>query len=253
MFVTERTTGDPLALIPSCGSGARSAPLHAGRRRDDDGRSAVAQRRPARFYAIVVSVFAALALLLAASGIYGLLSYTVAQRRGEIGICMAVGARRGDILRLMVSQGAILVAAGVVVALAAAAVSSRAYGIATDDRRTFVAVPLLLVAVALAACWIPARRVTRVDPMEVLRSSRDPWDASDARTGHEAGRRRSAGPWLGRTGASARRSAKRPSSPGPTERRGSGSARGRYGAGRRLPADVLAGTPRGHSLRHSLH
>ena len=112
--------------------------------------------------------------LLAASGLYVLLSYTVAQRRGEIGIRMALGARRGDILGLVVRQGAVLVTAGAAVGLAGAAASSRLlesflYGVATDDRLTFVGAPLALAAVALVACWLPARRATRVDPMEVLR------------------------------------------------------------------------------------
>ena len=89
-------------------------------------------------------------------------------------MCMALGARRGDILGLVIRQGALLVVAGAVVGLGAAAASSRVlesflYGVTTDDRLTFVAAPLVLVAVALVACWLPARRATRVDPMEVLR------------------------------------------------------------------------------------
>ena len=175
MFVTVRTTGDPLALVPFLEEAVAEA--HPRARLDDvmtmDGRLSLAVAQP-RFYAVLVGLFAALALLLAAAGIYGLLSYTVAQRRGEIGIRMALGARRGDILGLVVRQGAMLVAAGAVVGLAAAAASSRVlesflYGVATDDRLTFVAAPLVLVAVALVACWLPARRATRVDPMEVLR------------------------------------------------------------------------------------
>ena len=174
-FVTVRTTGNPLALIPFI----REAVVEAHPRAtiEDvmtmDGRLSLAVAQP-RFYAFLVGFFAALALLLAASGIYGLLSYTVAQRRGEIGIRMALGARRGDILGLVVRQGAMLVVAGAVVGLGAAAASSRVlesflYGVTTDDRLTFVAAPLVLVAVALVACWLPARRATRVDPMEVLR------------------------------------------------------------------------------------
>ena len=174
-FVSVRTTGNPLALIPFI----REAVVEAHPRAtiEDvmtmDGRLSLAVAQP-RFYAFLVGFFAALALLLAASGIYGLLSYTVAQRRGEIGIRMALGARRGDILGLVVRQGAMLVVAGAVVGLGAATASSRVlesflYGVTTDDRLTFVAAPLVLVAVALVACWLPARRATRVDPMEVLR------------------------------------------------------------------------------------
>ncbi len=174
-FVTARTTGDPLALIPFLEEAVVEA--HPRAKIDDvmtmDGRLSLAVVQP-RFYAVLVGAFAALALLLAASGLYGLLSYTVAQRRGEIGIRMALGARRGDVLGLVIRQGAMLVAAGTVAGLAAAAASSRVlesflYGVATDDRLTFVAAPLVLVAVALVACWLPARRATRVDPMQVLR------------------------------------------------------------------------------------
>ena len=174
-FVTVRTTGNPIGLIPFLEEAVVEA--HPRAELEDvmtmDARLSIAVAQP-RFYAVLVGFFAALAVLLAASGIYGLLSYTVAQRRGEIGIRMALGARRGDILGLVVRQGAVLVAAGAVVGLAGAAASSRVlesflYGVATDDRLTFVAAPLVLVAVALVACWLPARRATRVEPMEVLR------------------------------------------------------------------------------------
>ena len=174
-FVTVRTTGDPVALIPFLRETVAEA--HPRAEIDDvmtlEARLSLAVAQP-RFYAYLVGFFAAVALLLAASGIYGLLSYTVAQRRGEIGIRMALGARRDDILALVIRQGAVLVAAGAVVGLAAAAALSRIlesflYGVATDDRLTFIAAPLALVAVALVACWLPARRATRVDPMEVLR------------------------------------------------------------------------------------
>ena len=174
-FVTVRTTGDPIALIPFLEEAVVEA--HPRATIDDvmtmDARLSLAVAQP-RFYAVLVGSFAALALFLAASGLYGLLSYTVAQRRGEIGIRMALGARRRDVLGLVVRQGAVLVAAGAVLGLSAAAASSRVlesflYGVATDDRLTFVAAPLVLVAVALVACWLPARRATRVDPMEVLR------------------------------------------------------------------------------------
>ena len=128
-----------------------------------------------RFYAVLVGCFAALALFLAAFRVYGSLSYTVAQRRGEIAIRMALGAQTGDVLALVVRQGAAPVAAGTVIGLVAAAASSRIlesflYGIATDDLVTFVAAPLAPVAAALCACYVPARRATRIPPMEVLRS-----------------------------------------------------------------------------------
>ena len=175
-FVAVRTAGDPAAAIPflreavaGTRAGASVASLMTM-----DGRLSAAVAQP-RFYAVLVGSFAALAVFLAALGIYGLLSYTVAQRRGEIAIRMALGAHRGDVLALVMRQGALLVAVGAVVGLAAAAAGARVlrsflYGIAPDDPLTFVAAPLALIAAALFACYVPARRATRIEPMEVLRS-----------------------------------------------------------------------------------
>ena len=174
-MVVVRTTGDPLTAVPflreAVAEARPGAAVATVMTMDARLSSAVAEPR---FFAVLVGCFAALAFLLAAFGIYGLLSYNVAQRRGEIAVRMALGAQRGDVLALVVRQGAALVAAGAVVGLAAAAAASRVlesflYGIATDDRLTFVAAPLALAAVALVACWLPARRATRVHPMEVLR------------------------------------------------------------------------------------
>ena len=173
--VAVRTTGDPLAAVPflreAVAEARPGASVATVMTMDARLSSAVAEPR---FFAVLVGCFAALAFLLAAFGLYGLLSYTVAQRRGEIAVRMALGAQRGDVLALVVRQGAALLAAGAVVGLAAAAAASRVlesflYGIATDDRLTFVAAPLALAAVALVACYFPARRATRVEPMEVLR------------------------------------------------------------------------------------
>ena len=174
-FIAVRTVGDPLALLPFLQEAVTEAHPRARLRQvmTMDARLSAAVAEP-RFYAAFVASFAALAVFLAAFGLYGLLSYTVAQRRGEIAIRMALGAQRGDVLALVVRQGAALVAAGAIVGVAAAAASSRVlesflYGVAADDRLTFVAAPLALAAVALVACYIPARRATRVNPMEVLR------------------------------------------------------------------------------------
>ena len=173
--VAVRTTGDPLAVIPFLEEAVAAA--HPGASIDNvmtmDARLSAAIEQP-RFYAVFVGCFAALALFLAAFGIYGLLSYTVSQRRREIGVRMALGAQRNDILALVVRQGSALVAAGAVLGLAAAAASARIlesflYGIATDDPLTFAAAPLVLVAVALAACWLPGLRATRINPMDALR------------------------------------------------------------------------------------
>ena len=174
-FVTVRTAGDPLRVIPFLREAVAEAHPRAtiGDVMTMEARLSAAVAQP-RFYAGFVGFFGGLALFLAAFGVYGLLSYTVAQQRREIGVRMALGAQRGDILTLVVRQGAVLIAVGAVVGLAAAAASSRVlesflYGVTTDDRLTFVLAPLVLVAVAVFACWLPARRATRVDPMDALR------------------------------------------------------------------------------------
>ena len=120
------------------------------------------------------SFFGALALVLACIGLYGLLSYEVARRTRELGIRMALGAQPRDLLRLVVGQGILLVIAGAVIGIAAAMgvtrfISAMLYGINADDPSTFAAVTILFTLVALAACYVPARRAMRVDPMVALR------------------------------------------------------------------------------------
>jgi putative ABC transport system permease protein len=119
--------------------------------------------------------FAATALLLALTGIYGVMSLNVANRRNEFGVRLALGAQRANVLRLLLGQGLRLAALGVAVGLVAAIGFTRLlkgllFGISASDPLTFVVIALLLVGVALLACWIPARRATKVDPLEALRS-----------------------------------------------------------------------------------
>jgi putative ABC transport system permease protein len=127
-----------------------------------------------RFQALLLGLFAALALILACVGLYGVISYAVAQRTHEIGVRMALGARPGDVLKLVLRQGMWLTIAGLVVGIAIGSVATRVlsdmlFGVTPRDPLTFVGVPALLLLVAFLACYIPARRATRIDPLVALR------------------------------------------------------------------------------------
>lgn len=129
---------------------------------------------PARFGMILIALFAGLALVLASVGVYGVISYSVAQRTHEIGIRMAMGADRGDVLRLVLRQSLALALAGVVVGLAFAAgltrfLAGQLFGVSATDPVIFAAVAGLLTLVALVASWVPARRATGVDPLATMR------------------------------------------------------------------------------------
>jgi putative ABC transport system permease protein len=127
-----------------------------------------------RFSMLLLGIFAFLALLLAAVGIYGVMSYSVTQRRNEIGIRMALGAQTRDVLKLTVGQGLKLVLIGIIIGLAGAFVLTRLmstllFGITPTDPPTFVTISIVLIAVACLASYIPARRATKVDPLQALR------------------------------------------------------------------------------------
>jgi putative ABC transport system permease protein len=123
----------------------------------------------------LLTLFSAIALLLAAIGIYGLLHQSVALRTREIGIRMALGAQTRDVLRLVIGQGISLALCGIGVGWLASlwltrVLSGLLFGVTANDPTTFITVPLLLLSVALLACYLPARRASKIDPMVVLRT-----------------------------------------------------------------------------------
>jgi putative ABC transport system permease protein len=175
MTMIVRTTNDPHSLITAVQNEVHSmdqeVPVFSVKTMDEYISATVAAPR---FNATLLIIFAAVALVLTIVGLYGVMSYSVAQRTNEIGIRMALGAQTGDVLRLIVSQGFKLVLVGLGIGLAGAfalmsIISSLLFGVTWKDPLTFVIVAVLLALVALLACYIPARRATRLDPLNALR------------------------------------------------------------------------------------
>jgi putative ABC transport system permease protein len=128
-----------------------------------------------RFNLFLLVLFSTVAMLLSAAGIYGVTAYTVSQRTRELGIRLALGAQVGDVLKMILAQGMAVIGVGLVLGLAAAfglmrLLRSLLFGIGENDPLTFVAITIVLLIVALIACYIPARRATKVDPLEALRA-----------------------------------------------------------------------------------
>ncbi|HLJ51408.1 MAG TPA: ABC transporter permease [Bryobacteraceae bacterium] len=170
-----RTAGDPLSALP----GVRQAVEEINRNqplidpRTEDSYLAVQAQYP-RYYSMLLGLFAAVATLLAAVGIYGVMAYAVEQRTREIGIRMALGAGGWDVLKLIFRQAALVIAAGVVVGIGGAAaltrfISSEIWEVKTTDPGAFASLTVLLVAIAIAACIVPTRRAINVGPTEALR------------------------------------------------------------------------------------
>ncbi|MGH9445020.1 MAG: ADOP family duplicated permease [Terriglobia bacterium] len=175
MILVIHTLNDPRALIPEIrrivGTIDKSLPVYDVATMEERLSKSISSER---FNMLLVTILAALALVLVSVGIYGVTSYSVAQRTREIGIRMAVGAQRSDVLRMVIGQGLKLALMGMAMGVVGAFgltrfLSSLLYGVKATDLLTFVAVSLILTGVALLACYFPARRAAKVDPMVALR------------------------------------------------------------------------------------
>jgi len=173
--VVLRTEGDPAAIMGLVRGAVDQIDsrevIYGVQTMDDVLATSFAARRLSM---ILLGIFAALALVLSCVGIYGVVSYLVGQRTHEIGVRMALGAQREDVMRLVLGQGARMALIGVAVGLAAALgltqlMASQLFGVTAHDPLTFVLVAILLTLVALLACYLPARRAMRVDPTVALR------------------------------------------------------------------------------------
>jgi len=170
-----RTTGDPHVLINAVGKEVlaldKDVPVYSVKTMNEYLASSVAAPR---FNTTLLSIFAGVALVLTIVGLYGVMSYSVAQRTNEIGIRLALGAQRRDVIALVVKQGLLLVLFGLLIGLPSAfalmrLISGLLFGVTNKDPMTFVSAAVVLSLVGLLACYIPALRATRVDPMEALR------------------------------------------------------------------------------------
>ncbi len=175
MYLVVRTATNPMSLASAVQNAVRTIdkdqPVYNVRTMQEIFSNSVAQRR---FSMLLLGIFAAVALVLAAVGLYGVMAYSVTQRTHEIGVRMALGAQPDDVLKMVLGQGAVLALVGVTIGLIAAFALTRVmlsllFGVSATDTVTFVSISLLLTVVALLASYIPARRATKVDPMVALR------------------------------------------------------------------------------------
>jgi predicted permease len=175
MYFEVRTAGDPAAIVPEVRDVVRGTdpdlPLMSLSTQIEQTASALTQER---LFARLASFFGLTALLLACIGLYGTMAYSVVRKTHEIGIRMALGAKPGHVFGLVLRQGFLLTLAGTVIGIMAGAalthlIASMIYGVRPTDPLTFAAVSLLLTGIALLACYVPARRAMRIDPLVALR------------------------------------------------------------------------------------
>jgi putative ABC transport system permease protein len=175
LYIVARTSGDPGALASSMVRAAhaldRDVPVYDVRTMNDRMYDSLARQR---FATTMLGAFAVFAMILAAIGVYGAISYLVTQGAHDIGVRIALGASRSSILKMVVRRGMGLAGTGIACGLIGAAALTRVmasllFGVSARDVAAFTAAPVFLAVVALAACYVPARRATRVDPMVALR------------------------------------------------------------------------------------
>jgi putative ABC transport system permease protein len=175
MVLTVRTAVAPMTVLPAIKTSLRTlAPgvaLGQARTMEDLVAASVAQPR---FRTLLLAIFAGVSLLLASVGLYGVVAFSVNQRRTELGLRLALGAEPGEVMRLVLRQGMLPVAVGIAAGLGGAVLLARVmksllFGIEPGDPATFAVVAFILTGVALAACYLPARRATGVDPASTLR------------------------------------------------------------------------------------
>lgn len=177
-YLVARAASDPMALVSAVRAAIQSVdkdqPIYQVRTMDEWVADSVAQKR---FSTLLLGLFAAVAMILAAVGLYGVMSYAVTQRTHEIGVRMALGAQRRDVLNLVVGQGMLMALVGVAIGLGAAfamaklisGFSNLLFGVKATDTTIFVVIPLALAGVAFVACYLPARRATKVEPLTAFR------------------------------------------------------------------------------------
>ena len=175
MTFVVKTAGDPGSMLPAVKGAIREVSRNQTFSKTATMEQLVGDSlRQRRFNLLLLGSFAAVALALAAIGIYGLMSYSTKQRTHEIGVRMALGAQRRDILRLFMGQGLLLALIGVVIGLVGSLLLTQLmkgllFGVSASDPATFATIALLLMVVTLLACYVPARRATKVDPLVALR------------------------------------------------------------------------------------